>query len=267
MLHLPAMFGTLRKWRRERLNKLPFPAEWLGILQERVPYYRLLSADEQNELQKLIRVFLAEKNFEGCAGLEITDEIRVTIAAQACILLLNREHDYYAGLRSILVYPSSYLAPAEFVDDAGVVHEGDEGRLGEAWYRGAIVLSWDEVRRDAIDFRDGRNVTIHEFAHQLDQQDGSFDGAPLLEERSHYRSWARVLMKEYKALGEAADRGQPTLIDQYGATNPAEFFAVVTEAFFEEPRALREEHPELYEELKKFFRQDPVARLEAPRRI
>ena len=260
------MFGTLKKWRRQRLDKLPFPSAWLGILQERVPYYRFLSPDEQAELRKLIRVFLSEKRFEGCGGLEITDEIRVTIAAQACILLLNREHDYYGGLHSILVYPSSYLAPSQFVDPAGVVHEGEQGRLGEAWLRGAIILSWDDVLWDSGDFQDGRNVTLHEFAHQLDQQDGTFDGAPLLERRSHYRSWARVLLKEYKALGEAAERGQETLIDQYGATDPAEFFAVVTEAFFEIPKALHEKHPELYEELKKFFHQDPLARLETARR-
>ena len=260
------MFGTLRKWRRQRLGKLPFPAAWLGILRVRVPYYRLLSHDEQTELRKLVRIFLAEKKFEGCGGLEMTDEIRVTIAAQACILLLNREHDYYAGLHSVLVYPSSYLAPSKFVDPAGVVHEGDQSRLGEAWLRGAIILSWDDVCRDSGDFQDGHNVTLHEFAHQLDQQDGTFDGAPLLEKRSHYRSWARVLLKEYQALGEAADRGQETLIDQYGATNPAEFFAVITEAFFETPKALKEKHPELYAELKKFFHQDPLARLEAATR-
>ena len=227
-----------------------------------MPYYHLLADDEQADLRQLIRVFLAEKKFEGCSGLEITDEIRITIAAQACILLLNREHDYYAGLHSVLVYPSSYLAPAKFVDPVGVVHEGDESRLGEAWLRGAIILSWDEVRQDAADFDDGYNVTLHEFAHQLDQQDGSFDGAPLLEKSSHYRSWARVLMEEYQALGRAAERGQETLIDQYGATDPAEFFAVVTEAFFEMPKALNEKHPELYAELKKFFRQDTLARLE-----
>jgi MtfA peptidase len=256
------VFATFRKWRRRRLDTLPFPADWLGILRDRVPYYQLLSTAEQAELRKLIRVFLAEKRFEGCGGLEMTDEIRVTIAAQACILLLNREHDYYAGLDSILVYPSSYRAPSKRVDAAGVVHEGDEGRLGEAWLRGAIILSWDDVRRDSSDFQDGRNVTLHEFAHQLDQQDGTFNGAPLLETRSHYRSWARVLMKEYEALGEAADRGQQTLIDQYGATDPAEFFAVITEAFFETPKALKEKHPELYEELKKFFHQDTLARLE-----
>ena len=259
------VFGTLRKWRRQRLAKLAFPAAWLGILQERVPYYRLLSADEQTQLQKLIRVFLAEKKFEGCDGLEITDEIRVTIAAQACILLLNRPHDYYAGLESILVYPSSYVAPARFTDPAGVVHEGDEGRLGEAWLRGSVILSWDDVRRDSLDFQDGRNVTLHEFAHQLDQQDGSFDGAPLLEKRSHYRSWARVLTREYKALNEAAERGQQTLIDQYGASDPAEFFAVITEEFFERPKALKEKHPELYSELEKFFHQDPLGRLETQR--
>jgi MtfA peptidase len=256
------VFGTLRKWRRRRFDKLPFPAAWLGILRERVPYYHLLSDGEQTQLRKLVRVFLSEKQFEGCGGLKITDEIRVTIAAQACILLLNREHDYYAGLHSILVYPSPYVAPARFVDSAGVVHEGDEGRLGEAWLRGAIILSWDEVRRDSHDFQDGYNVTFHEFAHQLDQQDGSFDGAPLLEKPSHYRSWARVLEKEFEALGDAAERGQETLIDQYGATEPAEFFAVITEAFFEIPKALKEKHPELYAELKKFYHQDPLARLE-----
>src|ERR1051325_1362606 len=172
------MFEAFRKWRRGRLDKLPFPANWLRILRERVRYYRLLSDGEQTELRKLIRIFLAQKKFEGCGGLEITDEIRVTIAAQACILLLNREHDYYAGLHSILVYPSSYRAPSKFIDPAGVVHEGDEGRLGAALLRGAIIRSWDEVRRDSRDFQDGRNVTFHEFAHQLDQQDGSFDGAP-----------------------------------------------------------------------------------------
>jgi MtfA peptidase len=256
------VFGTIRKWRRRRFEKEPFPPAWLRILRERVPYYALLSGGEQAELGKLIRVFLAEKKFEGCGGLQITDEIRVTIAAQACILLLNREHDYYGGLHSVLVYPSSFLVPARYVDPLGVVHEGEEGRLGEAWLRGAIILSWDEVRRDALDFQDGSNVTFHEFAHQLDQQDGKFDGAPLLERSSHYRSWARVLSKEYEALGRAAEHEQETLIDPYGATDPAEFFAVVTEAFFEMPKALKEEHPELYEELRKFYHQDPLARLE-----
>jgi Mlc titration factor MtfA (ptsG expression regulator) len=259
------MFHAIKQWRRARSAERPFPDAWLRILAERVPYYRVLSPDEQAELRELVQRFVAEKTFEGCAGLEITDEIRVTIAAQACILLLNREHDCYAGLQSVLVYPSSYVAPSRFTDEAGVVHEGDEGRLGEAWMHGAIILSWDDVQRDAADFQDGHNVTLHEFAHQLDQEDGEFDGAPVLEKRSHYRSWARILRKEYEALIDAAERGETTLLDQYGATDPAEFFAVITEAFFERPEALRRKHPELYAELQKFFRQDPAARLEAAR--
>ena len=257
------MFDAIKQWRRAGSAEAAFPEAWLGVLHERVPYYRLLSQAEQAELRELIQRFVSEKTFEGCAGLEITDEVRVTIAAQACILLLNREHDCYTGLQSVLVYPSSYVAPSKFTDEAGVVHEDDESRLGEAWMRGAIVLSWDDVLRDAADFQDGHNVTLHEFAHQLDQEDGAFDGAPVLAKRSHYRSWARILMKEYRALGDAADRGEATLIDQYGATDPAEFFAVVTEAFFERPKALRQEHPELYAELQKFFRQDPAARFES----
>lgn len=255
------MLDFLRKRRQRRSAKRPFPAEWRKILHERVPYYARLSDEEQTRLQHLIRGFLAEIRFEGCGGLEINDEIRITIAGQASILLLNRDHDSYPGLQSVLVYPDSYVAPARFVDEAGVVHEGDESRLGEAWMRGAIILSWDDVRRDTSDPEDGRNVTLHEFAHQLDQQDGTFDGAPLLAERSHYRSWARILSKEYKALQDAAERGEASVIDQYGATDPAEFFAVITEAFFERPKALQGKHPQLYAELKRFFRQDPAARL------
>ena len=236
------------------------------MLRDRVAYYSLLSGPEQKRLQRLIAGFLAEVRFEGCAGLEITDEMRITIAAHACLLLLNREQDFYPGLQSVLVYPSSYLAPSRTVDPLGVVHEGDEHRLGEAWMRGAVILSWDDVQRDATDFHDGRNVTLHEFAHQLDQQDGSFDGAPVLDHRSRYRSWARVLTKEYQALQEAAEQGDASVIDQYGATDPAEFFAVVTEAFFEQSEALRAKHPQLYRQLKRFFRQDPAARFEAARK-
>ena len=210
-------------------------------------------------MQWLVRTFLAEVRFEGCGGLQITDEIRVTIAAQACTLLLNREQDHYPGLQSVLVYPESFSVPSEYVDEIGVVHEGYEGRLGEAWLRGAIILAWDEVRHDTRHYRDGRNVTFHEFAHQLDQQDGDFNGAPLLDRAVHYRSWARILSREFDALQRAAERGERSVLDQYGATDPAEFFAVATEAFFERPIALRTEHPELYGELRRFFRQDPAA--------
>jgi Mlc titration factor MtfA (ptsG expression regulator) len=257
------MFGVFKKWRRKRLKRKPFPSEWLEILRKRVPYYGLLNPKEQQDLQGHIRIFLSEKQFEGCGGLEITDEIRVTIAAHASILLLNRPQDYYPGLQSILVYPSSYIAQDRSVDAAGIVSEGNETRSGEAWLRGAVILSWDDVQHGSKDFQDGHNVTLHEFAHQLDQQDGVFDGAPLLEKRSQYTSWARILRNEYEALRNATERGQVTSIDQYGATNPAEFFAVITEMFFENPKELKQKHPELYEELKRFFHQDTFGRLEA----
>ena len=254
------MWGFLKRRRRERLAREPFPAAWLRILEQRFPYYRLLSREEQARLQLLIRSFLDEVNFEGCGGLEMTDEIRVTIAAQASILLLNRDEDVYPGLQSVLVYPTAYSVPSQHVDEVGVVHEGYDTHLGEAWERGAVILSWDDVRRDTAEMSDGQNVTLHEFAHQLDQQDGTFDGAPMLENTAHYRSWARILMKEYKALQRAAERGEQSVIDTYGATDPAEFFAVVTEAFFEQPDALRARHPQLYAELQKFYRQDPASR-------
>lgn len=250
-------------WQRLfRKKAQPFPAAWREMLETRVSYYALLSPAEQRRLRALIQVFLADVTFEGCAGLIVTDEMRVTIAAQACMLLLNREQRSYGGLRSVLVYPSSFVARSKYVDHLGVVHEGDEPRLGEAWMRGAIILSWDDVRQDARDFDDGHNVTLHEFAHQLDQEDGTFNGAPLLENATRYRSWARILTKEYEALQRAVESGRATLIDEYGATNPAEFFAVATEAFFEKPIALKQEHPQLYRELRKAYRQDPATRFE-----
>ena len=254
------MLSFFRRRRRARLEQQPFPPGWLEILQKRFPYHRLLSAEEQRRLQLLIRSFLDAVNFEGCAGLQITDEIRVTIAAQASVLLLKRDEDAYPGLRSVLVYPTAYSVPSQHVDEIGVVHEGSATHAGEAWQRGAVILSWDDVRRDTAEMSDGQNVPLHEFAHQLDQQDGTFDGAPLLETHAHYRSWARILMKEFEALQRAAERGEASLLDQYGASDPAEFFAVTTEAFFEKPKALQATHPELYAELQNFYRQDPAER-------
>ncbi len=253
------MFGFKRR-RRERLRNQPFPTEWVAIIERNIPYYRRISSDDQKELQGHIHVFLNEKKFEGCGGLEITDEIRVTIAAQACILLLHRDTDYFPLLTSILVYPHHYFAQSSHHLPGGVVHEDLEGRLGESWYRGPVVLSWDDILRGAADPHDGYNVVLHEFAHQLDSESGSTEGAPVLPERSMYGPWARVLGREYeKLLNDLRHNHQP-LIDAYGATNPAEFFAVVTELFFEKPAALKRRHRELYEQLAAFYQQDPAAR-------
>ena len=197
--------------------------------------------------------------FEGCGGLELTDEIKVTIAAQACLLLLHRETDYYPRLITILVYPHAYVAKSVEPIGGGVVLEGETARLGEAWKDGVVVLSWDDVRQGASDLHDGHNVVLHEFAHQLDQQDGSADGAPILEHRSQYVTWARVLSDEYEQLRRDTEQGRKDVLDEYGATNPAEFFAVATECFFEKPIPLRRKHPQLYEELKAYYRQDPAS--------
>jgi Mlc titration factor MtfA (ptsG expression regulator) len=253
------VFGFLSERRRAKARAAPLPAGWRAIVEKNLPIFRRLSAADQAELLSHVLVFVAEKHFEGCGGLELTDEIRVTIAAQACLLLLHRETDYYPRLTSILVYPTGYTVHGERHVGDGVWEEGDEDRLGHTQQRlGALVLSWDDVSRGALEPTDGENLVLHEFAHQLDYEDDSTNGTPALASRAEYLAWARVMSEEFSALREAEEAGRPTLIDQYGAENPAEFFAVVTEAFFERPRALRRRHPELYDLLAGFYRQDPV---------
>jgi Mlc titration factor MtfA (ptsG expression regulator) len=251
------MFGFLKARRREQLRSEPFPAAWAQILEKNCPFIARLPDADREELRCHVRIFLAEKTFEGCGGLEITEEIKVTVAAQACLLLLHRETDYYPRLYSILVYPSAYVAKAVEPLGPGFVIEGEQGRLGEAWKDGVVVLAWDAVLAGAADMRDGENLVLHEFAHQLDHEDGAGDGAPVLPRRSMYVAWARVLGTEYEELRLDSKRGRKTVLDRYGATNPAEFFAVATECFFEKPVQLRKKHPELYEELKEYYLQDP----------
>lgn len=253
------MFG-FKKWRRQRLIKQPFPDEWLGILKRNVPYFRQLPADLQTKLQGFIQVFIHEKTFEGCAGLEVTDEIRVTIAAQASILLLGLEDlsSLYEGLRSVLVYPESYVAKVKNTHNSFFVEEGFQQRHGEAWSRGHVVLAWDEVKKGASDIRDGQNLVFHEFAHQLDYEYGATSEIESADGQSHFLSWGWVVGNEYNNLLKALKQNQQTLIDEYGATNLAEFFAVVTEYFFEKPGALKRRHPELYQQLTEFYQQDPA---------
>jgi len=241
--------------RHRKLLSGPFPNEWAKILTINLPPYRNLPDLLRQQLHDYIRIFIGEKSFEGCGGLELTDEIKVTIAAQACLLLLNRNCDCYPELYSVLVYPSTYVVGSH----SHINPQPTEAsvRLGESWHFGAVVLAWDSVRQGAVNFADGHNVTMHEFAHQLDQQDGRSDGAPILPTRSAYSSWSRVFSREYELLQAKLLKGQKSIIDSYGATNPAEFFAVATETFFEKPQSLRKRHPELYQELQDFYRVDP----------
>ncbi len=254
--HPPQMFGHKKKHRAELMQR-PLPEEWRDIVHRNVPYVASLSPEDQSELEGLIQVFMDEKKFEGCAGLEVTDEMRLTIAAQACVLLLHRETEVYPKLQSILVYPHAYVARGTRFEGENVMTEGPQARLGESWGHGSVVLSWDDVQSGASDVHDGHNVVFHEFAHQLDQENSQGSGAPTLPKRSMYLAWARVLSEEYEELLEDLEHHRRTLIDPYGATNPAEFFAVVSELFFEKPRQLRQKHPELYAQLETFYAQDP----------
>jgi Mlc titration factor MtfA (ptsG expression regulator) len=236
----------------------PFPSSWEKILERNVSLYIYLPASLRHQLHGHIQVLLAEKNFEGCGGLEMTNEIKVTIAAQASILLLNRRPRYYPGLDSILVYPSAFLAKDVTYLGNQAYLEGQATHLGESWRQGALVLAWDSVKRGAMDLRDGQNVVLHEFAHQLDQEDGTADGSPVLERRAQYATWARTLRNEYEQLQSKVRRGLEDVMDEYGATDPAEFFAVATETFFEKPHEMKEKHPELYEVLKSYYKLDPL---------
>jgi MtfA peptidase len=253
------MWRVLKERRRRKLRAQTFPREWEAIISRNLPFFSRLPEADRAELLGHVQVFLAEKRFEGCGGLELTQEIRLTIATQACLLLLHRKTDYFPRLLTILVYPSGYIVDQTRRVTEHVWQDGREGRLGEtAREMGSMVLAWDAARSGALDPSDGKNLVLHEFAHQLDFEDLAADGAPLLSSRGEKRAWAEVMKMEFAALRAADETGIPTLLDSYGATNPAEFFAVATEAFFERPLALRQHRPRLYAELQRFYRQDPA---------
>jgi Mlc titration factor MtfA (ptsG expression regulator) len=253
----PMLLSWLRSRRRRRLLATPFPVEWSGLLED-IAQYRLLSSDEQGKLRDLVRIFIAEKEFEGCGGLGITNAMCVAIAAQACILLLGFHDVFFDNVPTILVYPEAFVAPDQEVLGS-VILEHESDRLGEAHYRGPLILSWADVDWDARHAGQGSNLVFHEFAHQLDMLNGAADGVPLLARPLRQR-WKRVMAREYQRLCRAADRGRDTLIDPYGTTDPAEFFAVVTECFFDTPRDMKEQHPELYDLFQEYYQQDPLNR-------
>ena len=247
-----------RLWRRQRIARRPFPAAWRDIVRRRVPLARELPAAQQLRLKKHIQVLLAEVPFIGCAGLVVSDEMRVTIAAQAAFLLLGRGGSF-GNLREVLVYPGHFVVPRSEVGAGGVVHEARDVLAGQSWQRGQVIVAWDAVRDGAADPHDGANVVMHEFAHQLDQDTGAANGAPYVGRGALQQAWARVMNQEFVALRDRLARAEPSLIEPYAATSPAEFFAVATELFFEQPQALAAERPELYEQLKRCYRLDPAS--------
>jgi MtfA peptidase len=250
-------------WRRLRWQQQPFPAYWRKVLRKRVPLVARLPVDLQLQLKKHMQVFVAEKAFIGCAGLQVTDEMRVVVAAQACLLLLNRPlrgaSDYFAGVRQILMYPGAFVVNRSVTDAAGLQQDQRQTLAGESWSQGQVILSWQDALEGAADPRDGRNVVIHEFAHQLDQESGQANGAPLLRSRAAYRHWEQVFAQEFAHLQQRVAAGHGGLLSDYGATNPGEFFAVSSEVFFEQPQPLADQHPALFAQLRDFYAVNPLS--------
>ncbi|GAB56952.1 hypothetical protein GPUN_2838 [Glaciecola punicea ACAM 611] len=267
---LPLLLGSLfiaffvgkpywREYKRAEAKRLPFTKQWRKIIQQRMPYFKKMPAHLQLQLKQHVQVFLSEKRFIGYHGILITDEIRVTIAAQACLLLLNRNTDYYPKLSTILVYPRAFVKQHSSASSDGVHFSENVTLAGESWGFGKVVLSWQDTLDGAYDPNDGHNVVIHEFAHQLDQENGAANGAPILSKGQRYDTWSNVLSLEFEKLKRQAALGQPSLFDYYGATNPAEFFAVASEVFFEKSEALKYEHPALYAQLFRYYGVDPAS--------
>ena len=255
-----ASYFGLRYWRRRRYRRLsrqPLSAERLAILERNVSLYHRMPDHLRRELQGYVNVFLADKQFVGCDGLEVTEEMRITIAGNACLLLLNRAADHFPGFRSVLVYPDTYVA-VEAWYDGNVVSGRFSARAGESWHAGPLVLSWADVSRGIADPKDGHNVVLHEFAHKLDEENGIVDGLPILRNTADYTEWARVLTREYDELIERVRRRKNRVLDSYAASSPPEFFAVATEAFFERGGRMRKHLPELYAQLQRFYGVDPA---------
>ncbi len=226
------------------------PAEW-ETLGKKARIVKMAPVEVRDELEGIIEVLMVEKNFEACGDLEeVTEEMKLVIMAQAALLLVGREHEYFPLLKSVLIYPDAYQARGP---------DGEEQtRLGESWSSGSIILSWKSVVKGGEDPGDGRNVVLHEFSHQLDQENEASSGVPVLDERADYQEWAAAFGPAYDEFTARVDAGKRTVLDRYGATNPAEFFAVGTETFFEKGKQLRQRYAELYEQMKDYYGLDPA---------
>jgi hypothetical protein len=250
------MFSRLRAWRRQRAARAFQVAEpqWQAV-EERLPFLAFLPAADRPRLRQLALEFLAEKEMDGAGGFLLTDPVRLSIALQACLPILNLGLDRYRGWVGVVVYPGDFVIPRQVTDEAGVVHTYDDPVLGEAWEGGPVVLSWDAAAGNP----DGINVVIHEFAHKLDMGNGAVDGMPALHPDMQREDWSRTLGADFRDFRAWIDAGNDSWLDPYAAESPSEFFAVAAEAFFETPTWLEEDFPATYEQFRRYFRQDPAA--------
>jgi Mlc titration factor MtfA (ptsG expression regulator) len=257
------MFNWFTERRRKKLTRAPFPPEWENIIRRNVAHYCMLEDDECALLRALVQVFIAEKHWEGAGGLELTDEIRVTIATQACLLILGLPHNYYRNVMSIIVYPSTVVPPKRrpgFFETPMSPEEPSHPIIGQAFMQGPVIIIWDAALRGSRHPELGHNVIYHEFAHKLDMLDGAADGTPPLHNRAEYRDWVQTCSREYLRLKHNAEKGKKSFLSAYAATNEAEFFAVATEQFFDQPQKMIAHAPDLYRVLKEYYRQDPLKR-------
>ena len=254
------MFEILKNWRRERVLRRSTldDAQWHAAL-DRYPFTRVLSADERGRLCERVILFLHEKSIVGADGLVLHDEMRTGIAVQACMLILNLDLGYYRGWSEVIVYPDEFVAEYEYMDEHGIVHRVEEPMSGESWLAGPVILSWadTQLRGDGH----GYNVVIHEFAHKLDMLNGEANGFPPLHAGMDRGEWSRVFGAAYERFNARIQRGELPGLDPYAGENPAEFFAVISEAFFEVPETVLAAFADVYRQLAAFYRQDPAARL------
>ena len=253
--------GALGVWvwskrqKRMRLLAAGLTASQRAIVDDQVPLIRKLPAELQGKLEGKINLFLDQVDVIGCNGLKVTEEIRLSIAAQACLLVVNSDV-WYETLKTILIYPGAFKS-RQARHNGYVVTERETIRAGESWARGPVVLSWAETRRGALNDHDGRNVVFHEFAHQIDDLSGRTDGVPRLERDQSLCGWTSALAGAYRRHVHTVERGRRTVVNAYGAEGPEEFFAVSVEAFFERPVELKRAEPALYEQLSKLFHLEP----------
>jgi Mlc titration factor MtfA (ptsG expression regulator) len=254
------MFEAYTRWQRRRIiaRSTLDAALWRQTLAQ-LPFLACLTADEQERLRETVILFLHHKSIHGAGGLVLDAAMPLVIAVQACLLIMNLDIDYYAGWVEVIVYPDEFVPSMEFVDDDGVVHREQAPRAGEAWLQGPVILSWADVA--PRDEGDGVNVVIHEFAHKLDMLNGDANGFPPLHAGMNRREWAAAFAQAYEDFTRRVGADEETLIDPYAVESPAEFFAVMSEAFFELPRVVAAEYPTLYAQLRLFYKQDPLARL------
>lgn len=258
LLAWPVARARLRARRRAALRAQAFPPAWSTVLETHLPLYRRLPPALRTQLHGHVQVLLAEKDFHGTHGLQVTDTMRVIVAAQAALLLFNRTPDYYPELHSIVLYPARFIVDREVWDEAGVQRRERRVLSGESWEKGQLVLSWDDTLMGGMDSGDGYNVVLHEFAHQLDHRSGSTNGVPAGLGRRGRAAWSAAFLPAYEHHRRHVAAGEDTWLDPYAAESPAEFFAVLTEYFFELPRELRVEYPAIYARLQDYYRVDPA---------